>query len=99
MYGPIFLKLTDLSGGPVWVNMNWVWKMYRIDKFTRLYILNTETKQLVEETPEEIEKMVRPRIIISSDGDIDGDDYPRIVGYDEYMKALKNFGTAGDDQK
>lgn len=89
MNEPIYLQLTNVYGVPVWINMSWVWKIYRKEEYTCCHILNAEVKQLVIETPEKIlemlNKALKPNIIVPVESNSDASN---IVGYDEYMKKI-----------
>lgn len=55
MDNPYFVKLTTVEGDPVWINMNSVWRIRRIENGgSMLYILTGGYMHAVKETPEQI---------------------------------------------
>ena len=56
---PTFIKLTGLDGRIIWVNMNYIWRICMSEEHgSRLYIHNSDSRQVVQETPEDILMML-----------------------------------------
>jgi hypothetical protein len=55
---PVFLKLTCITGEPVWINMAMVEKVTKTTVMEGSWLFFVERKQGVKESPEEIMQML-----------------------------------------